>query len=379
MLSQALHGGLCCPSLWLRYVDDIIPFWPHSNDEFHAFYLFLNQLRPSIRFNVEREREGCVSFLDVSVQRSHNSLSFSVFRKPTHTDLYVQRDSAHPSSVFKGIVCSLSARARRICSSSQLHTELRHLSRVFRLNGFSASEITRGLRTRPSTTPTTPSTRKRCSIPYVRGVSERLGSILREVGIQPAMRPPRTLRSLLVNKRPIQPKSLGSVYLLQCSSCPWKYVGETGRTVEERKKEHQRAVREMDVERSEIARHAVESGHRIDFDGMRVVAKEKHWRRHVVKEANWTRKKASSNKVKHDIGGLWSLSLSFIFSHCFSCSTFIFIPSFSGFIALACVPECVLRLSASERSSDQSSLRSLRPASLALVTMSHGVARKRSS
>ena len=53
-LSRALQSGLRCPSLWLRYVDDVILFWPHSNEDFEAFYSFLNHLRPSIRFNVER-------------------------------------------------------------------------------------------------------------------------------------------------------------------------------------------------------------------------------------------------------------------------------------------------------------------------------------
>ena len=55
----------------------------------------------------------------------------------------------------------------------------------------------------------------------------------------------------------------------------------------------------MDVQRSEVARHAVESGHNPDFEGMEIIEKESNWKRRVVKEALWMRKFVSCNKVKH--------------------------------------------------------------------------------
>ena len=60
----------------------------------------------------------------------------------------------------------------------------------------------------------------------------------------------------------------------------------------------------MDVARSEIAHHANETGCRIDFDGMKVVDRETNWMRRVVKDAIWTKKLASHNRMKHDIGEL---------------------------------------------------------------------------
>ena len=305
-MTQALSCGVSCPSLWLRYVDDVIIFWPHD-DDFGSFYNFLNQLRPSIRFNVEREVEKSFAFLDINVSRGPTGvLCFSVFRKPTHTDSYLHRDSNHPTSVFKGIVSCLATRARRLCSSSQLDAELDHLSHTFRRNGYPAAEVSRNLRKKP-TRPRETTSKRRHSIPYVRGVSERLGAILREVGVEATMGPTRTLRSLLVRKRPAKAKQLGNVYRITCSSCPWTYVGETGRCVDERRKEHLRACRELDVDRSEVARHVAETGHKLDLGNIKVLDRETSWRRRVVKEAIWTRKLGSSNKVKHDIGQLWHL------------------------------------------------------------------------
>ena len=59
-----------------------------------------------------------------------------------------------------------------------------------------------------------------------------------------------------------------------CADCSWHYEGETGRTVEERRKEHLRAITDLDVQRSEVARHAIEDGHTIKIDNMKIVEKE---------------------------------------------------------------------------------------------------------
>ena len=100
---------------------------------------------------------------------------------------------------------------------------------------------------------------------------------------------------------------LGSIYNIECSTCAWNYVGETGRTIEERKKEHLQAVRQMDVQRSDVARHAIEDGHDVDVKGMHLIEKEKNWKKRVIKEALWTKKLRSNNKVKHDLGQVWTL------------------------------------------------------------------------
>ena len=66
-----------------------------------------------------------------------------------------------------------------------------------------------------------------------------------------------------------------------------------------------RALKELDVNRSEVARHFAETGHRIDMSGLKVLECEPNWRRRIVKEAIWTKKLGSSNQVKHDIGHTW--------------------------------------------------------------------------
>ena len=301
---MALDCDLKVPSLWLRFVDDVLIFWPHSEEELLSFVNFVNEMRPSIHFNLDQQTDGQLPFLDVCIHYSGSEVSFSVYRKPTHTDLYLRRDSAHPRSVFKGILSALGMRAQRVCSKKRISEERRHLRNVFRRNGYDDREISRGLRVNRSGRSERVEGRRH-ALPYFPGTSERIAKALREVGVLASMKPISTLKSMLVRKRPESPRIHGAVYDIACSDCSWNYVGETGRTIEERRREHHRAVKNCDVQRSEVARHAIEEGHRVRVEEMKIIEKESNWKRRVIKEALWTRKLEGSNKVNFDISGAW--------------------------------------------------------------------------
>ena len=309
---RALVVGIRFPLLWLRYVDDVLAFWEGTEKELSDLLLFLNGLRSSISFKVEVESEGRLPFLDVLIERRSAGLSFSVFRKKTHTDRYLCRDSAHPVGVFKSLVRSLSKRAQTICSGHYLKAERSRVFDSLHANGYDQAECRKWW---PTSDGVQASVRKKReesfkgAIPYVPGTSEKIRDVLQEIGVKVAMKPVSTLRKQLVRKRPRAAERFGVVYRLCCASegCRWNYVGESGRTMEERRKEHARAVKDVDVARSEVAQHVHEESHQVDFNGMEVIDREPDWRKRVVKEALWTRKFSSSNRTKHTLSDFWCL------------------------------------------------------------------------
>ena len=98
----------------------------------------INSLRDSIKFTMEREVDGSISFLDCQLRRNENNrLSVTVHRKSTHTDKYLSFDSHHPVHVKQGVVKSLFDRAGRIISQeSDLRKEEDHSNEVLRNNGY---------------------------------------------------------------------------------------------------------------------------------------------------------------------------------------------------------------------------------------------------
>lgn len=73
---------------------------------------------------------------------------------------------------------------------------------------------------------------------YVQGTTDRIGRILRKHSIPGTFRPLNTIRrSLRSVKDPIDPKDMKGVYLIPCS-CGTPYIGETGRSINQRISEH---------------------------------------------------------------------------------------------------------------------------------------------
>ena len=90
----------------------------------------INTVEPSIRFTLEKENvEGCLPFLDVLLHFNNDgTLSIYVYRKPTHTDKYLNFDSHHPLMHKVVIVRTLVSRTNALCSTSlSTQTELNHI------------------------------------------------------------------------------------------------------------------------------------------------------------------------------------------------------------------------------------------------------------
>ena len=99
---QPLHGGFETkaissavnpPSMWKRFVDDTFVVIESSRKE--DFLDHINNMDPHIQFTTEDAKpDGSLPFLDTIVlKKPDNFLLTSVYRKLTHTDLYLQWDS----------------------------------------------------------------------------------------------------------------------------------------------------------------------------------------------------------------------------------------------------------------------------------------------
>ena len=93
----------------------------------------------------ESKPDGSIPFLGMMItSKIDGRLSTTVYRKPTHTHLYLQWDSHHTISSKYSVVGTLHHRAKTICSSPQLlWQEGDHLSRVLKRCKYPAWAINR--------------------------------------------------------------------------------------------------------------------------------------------------------------------------------------------------------------------------------------------
>ena len=111
------------PKMWKRYVDDTcVILSSASKDE---FFQHINSIDPRIQFTTEDSKpDGSISFLDSLVMpQPDGSIKTTVFRKPTHTNMYLHWDSYHHLSAKYGVINTLRHRAKTVCSTQQLLKE----------------------------------------------------------------------------------------------------------------------------------------------------------------------------------------------------------------------------------------------------------------
>jgi hypothetical protein len=118
---RALNQATLKPTCWYRYVDDTFVIWPHGKVSLTNFVEHLNGLHKNIQFTMEIEENGHLPFLDIDIYRKRDgSLGHKVYRKPTHTNLYLHQLSHHHPASKHSVLSSLIHRAHALCDQDSL-------------------------------------------------------------------------------------------------------------------------------------------------------------------------------------------------------------------------------------------------------------------
>ena len=118
-------------------MDDTFVVWQHGAEEINNFLQHLNSHHQGIKFTMEMEDEGVIPFLDTKISRTaQGSLSHQVYRKPTHTDRYLNYRSYHHPSVLRSINKTLVKRAHEVSDQNHLQGELEHIKHVLKCNNY---------------------------------------------------------------------------------------------------------------------------------------------------------------------------------------------------------------------------------------------------
>ena len=159
-----------------------------------------------------------------------------------HTDQYLAYDSHHPQSVKSGIVKCLYEHAKCLVKkSSVISKEQKHLSSVLVSNGYPFSFLQKLTKTGRPNNSAEPAIEFKATavLPYVK----QLRFSLKQQGVRAVFKSETTLRSHLVRpKEAVDPaKQDGVVSRIPCESGK-VYIGETGRPMQDRIKEHDRDI-----------------------------------------------------------------------------------------------------------------------------------------
>ena len=115
--------------------DTFVKIHEYFVDEFTQH---LNSIDENIKFTTEPEDQGKLPFLDSCTNINEDgSLDLSVYRKPTHTDQYLNFHSNHHLQHKRSVVRTLLSRAdNMVTKPEQKEAEKRHVKSALRANGY---------------------------------------------------------------------------------------------------------------------------------------------------------------------------------------------------------------------------------------------------
>ena len=135
--SSAIPSSPTLIKRWFRNVDDVCR--ATRKDQVNKLQEHLNSIDSHIKFTTQLPGADGLPFLDTLTQPTPNSIESTVYRKPTHTDRYLDYNSNHPISAKLSVIHTLIHRAKEVCSTPEfLAKETHHLHNVLQDNHFPA-------------------------------------------------------------------------------------------------------------------------------------------------------------------------------------------------------------------------------------------------
>ena len=319
-----------------------------------AFLDHINSIDPAIKFTVEdTQGNGAITFLDTLVTLlADNSLSITVYHKPTHKDQYLQWDGHHSLSAKYSVIDPLTHRAKTICtepelfrrnyytlgrlwegaitpqainrvqnkvlnnnwedhSNNSLHsTSSNNNSKVPSTqtgeNNRNQTQVNNNQGASQLSTISRPrSTVGQVVIPYTKGIAESFKHICGAYGIKVHFKGNTTIKQVLMQPKDQDPKEKKSsiIYSFQCNhiACDEEYIGETASILGERCKEHLKQP-------SPIHAHIQQTGHNINDTSFNIIGREDQGQARTIKESIFIRVSnptLNQNIGKYNLSHIW--------------------------------------------------------------------------
>ena len=273
-IENIIFNSILCNNLlfWYRYVDDILGCFVGSTRQLDIFHKFINSIHPKIKFKIENERDASINFSDLTITRKQNNFEYSIYRKPTHTNITIPADSNHPTSQKLSAYNSMIHRAFSVpLSTDDFNKEINIIKDIATSNGYSHKMINQMLekkRFKLAINSIFPQPQKvsklYTSLTYFGKLSEKVSKIITNSNqIDVAYRSHNSIGSVLLNVKH-KPTFLekSGIYKINCGECNAVYIGQTQRNLDIRYCEHLRAYRKKKPENSNFAKHLLEQNHK---------------------------------------------------------------------------------------------------------------------
>jgi len=286
--------------LYFRYVDDIVLAAPPSF--FPTILTTFNSFHKRLQFTIEKSINNRINFLDISICLTSGNFIIDWYRKPTFSGRFLNFFSQHPVCQKRGVIYGLVDRIFRL-SHPQFHDKnLALIINILLNNDYPLDFIFMTIRNRiknlilhkdssqpsPLTSlPTSSSTSQPSpfffTVPYIKDFTEKLLPIFKKANASVAYVGCNKLNKIIKTQKDPLPFENHSnvVYKINCRDCDASYVGQTGRRLITRIKEHRSNINRVSSSHSVITEHHL-TGHDFTWNNVQILDEEPSYiKRHI--------------------------------------------------------------------------------------------------
>ena len=125
------------------------------------------------------------------------------------------------------------------------------------------------------------------TLPYIKGVSNKIKHVFNGVGVKVALKPLLTIGKFLLSLK--DPLVAGEksclVYQVPCKYCSFIYIGQTERDLKSRVSEHQKAIEFQRLEKSALCEHSISLNHTINWSEVKILKTETDYSKRLFAES----------------------------------------------------------------------------------------------
>ena len=228
-----------------RYVDDILIIYKGNITNEHKISQHMNNVNKHLQFKPTSEQNQTINYLDLTIHRKNNNLDLSIYRKPTNTDICIHQLSNHPNEHKTAAFRYYIHRMETLPITKEAkQKEWKTIITTAKNNGYSKHWLNK-IRNKTTnrtqnTQPATPN-KKWITLKYFSPAIRRISNLFKDTNLKIAFKPYNTIQQQL--NKTTHDRNPSGIYKLQCNTCKDVYIGQSGRDIHTRYKEHIRYIR----------------------------------------------------------------------------------------------------------------------------------------
>jgi hypothetical protein len=246
-----------------RYVDDILLIYNNAKISPEQVTQAFNDYSNNLEFTATTEENRKISYLDLDIHRTQDGIQLGIYRKPTYTDTTIQYKSTHPLqhklSAYRYLINRMNILP---ITNKEKEKEWSIIQNIGMNNGFPLKDIHRlrhNIETR-SNTQKEKTTGAWVKFTFYNPLVYRVTNLFKTTSLNITYKPTNTIKRILQFKKEIDPFTEAGIYKIECNTCNKAYVGQSGREIKTRIKEHISYIR-TNKPTSAFAQHILDRNH----------------------------------------------------------------------------------------------------------------------